>query len=659
MEMIPLFFTGPTALIAVVWTVAVTQPDVIADHWLPLLVLLAAQITMDWLPIVIYIEQDDVPDIPTSGSLSEIALWGAILLYGPTVLWLGVIAQIVIGLRTVWQQRQLGRNLFWLALSGITQGVGNQIFTSAVALVVYEAAGGAYPLSGLDVRDIAPAALAAVVALVLNVLLLYPLIRYINHFQAGATPGSMRRWWLLVGALSICVTPFGILAALLYTEASPGIFFFYMGGVVLVDFLAYRLSIANTRSRQRAREMTELEALGEAIIKAPPDGTLLPDILTAHVTRMFPNVQYEIRLFDRPGAVQTLGVAPFAVLSSPGRLPVDPSVWERLCQSGESFTLERDVILPGTHSVYGHAIVVRITAGGPDDGSPQCVGGIYLLRPKGSRLLDPLAAVQALASQIGSALYRVQAHREALTRQRMAQELDVAGRIQTTFMPDHLPDFAGWTLAGGLVSARETSGDFFDFIDLGTGRLGLVVADVSDKGTGAALYMALSRTLIRTFALYYPESPAQALCAANERLLSDARSDQFVTVFYGVIEADGTLTYANAGHNPAYVLESGGGTGPRTLQRTGIPLGLFPDRTWTEHTTRLAPGETLVMYSDGVTEAQNLSGEEFGSERLLEAVQAHSDSVRQGYQAVMNAIRLFAGDAPQFDDITLLLAAKQ
>ena len=244
---------------------------------------------------------------------------------------------------------------------------------------------------------------------------------------------------------------------------------------------------------------------------------------------------------------------------------------------------------------------------------------------------------------------------------KVEQELAVAWTIQQSFLPEEVPQVPGWQLAATLEPAKQTSGDFYDFIPLPDGRLGILVADVADKGTGAALYMALSRTLIRTYAIEHHTQPALALGAANRRILMDTQSDMFVTVFYGILDPlSGVLTYCNAGHNPPYLLSAQGDCAVQSLGRTGMPVGIMEDGTWGQEMTQLDPGDVLVLYSDGITEAQNAQQAFFGTERLLKVLQAGLTHPAQGVQdAVLAEVHSFVGDAPQFDDITLMVVVRR
>lgn len=237
---------------------------------------------------------------------------------------------------------------------------------------------------------------------------------------------------------------------------------------------------------------------------------------------------------------------------------------------------------------------------------------------------------------------------------RFEQELALAGRIQTSFLPV-VPDTPGWQLSVTLKPARETSGDFYDINLLPNGQLGIVVADVVDKGVGAALYMALSWTLLRTYAAEYPAQPELVCSAVNRRMLMDTHTNQFVTLFYGILDlTTGTMAYSNAGHNPPYLIRAQNDGDVQQLGGTGFPLGVFEEGSWGQACVEFASGDVLVLYTDGVTEAQNTERALLGEERLLACAQANiGRSAQEIQEAIIRDVDEFVGDAPQLDDITL------
>ena len=282
------------------------------------------------------------------------------------------------------------------------------------------------------------------------------------------------------------------------------------------------------------------------------------------------------------------------------------------------------------------------------------IGGVdYITKP--FQVEEVLARVETHL-----ALRRLQKRLQDANK-KFEQELALAGEIQTSFLPDELPDLPGWQLTAALEPARETSGDFYDIIHLPGGRLVLLVADVTDKGTASALFMALSCTLIRTYAVEYDTQPELVFDAVQRRILAETKASQFVTVFYGILDpATGTLIYGNAGHNPPYLTHQDGAE-VQELENTGLPLGLrlFKNASWEQKTVQLAPGDTLVIYSDGVTEAEDGEGEFFEEERLLELVQANAGRSAQDIEDVILAdVHEFAGDSPQSDDITLMVLVR-
>ena len=177
---------------------------------------------------------------------------------------------------------------------------------------------------------------------------------------------------------------------------------------------------------------------------------------------------------------------------------------------------------------------------------------------------------------------------------------------------------------------------------------------------GAALFMALSRTLIRTFAVEPGAQPAAVLTAANRRVLADTHAGLFVTVFYGVLDPDsGELTYANAGHNPAYLLDARDGDTIDELERTGVPVGILDSATWQQRSVDLAPGALLMLYTDGITEAQDAQGDFFDEDRLQEVLRASPGrSAADVQEAVIARVGAFVGAAPQSDDIALVVVVR-
>ena len=236
----------------------------------------------------------------------------------------------------------------------------------------------------------------------------------------------------------------------------------------------------------------------------------------------------------------------------------------------------------------------------------------------------------------------------------LQNELDVASKMQQSILPTHFPKGSDYEVFGNMEPARSVGGDFFDVMQLDNGHIGLAIADVSDKGVPAALFMMSTRTLLKGSAIG-SSNPSEVLGEVNDLLNEDNDTAMFVTTLYATYDpASGELSYANGGHNSPLIVHADGTSGLLPLTG-GIALGVVPDFEYEQNTVTLLPGDTLVLYTDGVTEAMNVDGEEFGTQRLQEVfVGPNSKNGQEASQAVFQAVSSFAGDTPQSDDITCL-----
>lgn len=246
----------------------------------------------------------------------------------------------------------------------------------------------------------------------------------------------------------------------------------------------------------------------------------------------------------------------------------------------------------------------------------------------------------------------------ALAHKKLSLELAEAGRIQHSLIPTESPLMENFQLSGVLLSAREMSGDFFDYYQLDEDRLGIVIADVADKGAGAALYMAMSRSLLRTYAVEAQLPSQQVLKEVNRRLLTDTPQGIFLTVFMGILNhKTGQFTYVNAGHNPPYLIKDYQNR-PRVtpLEKTGTLVGIFPESTWETNQVDFTPGDTLILYTDGITEAQNQAGQYYGQAQFLFSLKSNYGLDAEPYRnAILQNVISFSGDTPRLDDITLVI----
>jgi sigma-B regulation protein RsbU (phosphoserine phosphatase) len=304
-----------------------------------------------------------------------------------------------------------------------------------------------------------------------------------------------------------------------------------------------------------------------------------------------------------------------------------------------------------TEQFRGHAVVPLIVEG-------RSIGAM-VINMRQPRLLneDELRFLRLMANQAAIAIEKGRLLQERIKRERLEEELSIGQKIQLSLLPETPPEMPGWECAVFYQTARQIGGDFYDFFELTNkgNLLGLVIGDVSGKGVSAALFMALSRSIIRTKA-FTGRRPWDVLRRSNRLIYKDSRSNLFLTAFYATLNTDtGHMIYTNAGHNRPLWLN----VATEELQELateGIVLGIFERVVLGEGEIDVEPGDLLVFYTDGVTEAMNAGDELFGEERLCQVVAANTQaSAQQLVEAIVEAVKAFTGDREQSDDMTLFV----
>jgi sigma-B regulation protein RsbU (phosphoserine phosphatase) len=233
---------------------------------------------------------------------------------------------------------------------------------------------------------------------------------------------------------------------------------------------------------------------------------------------------------------------------------------------------------------------------------------------------DDLDILLLLASQAAIIIEKAMLHGQLMEKRRLEAQLEIARQVQLELLPARDPEMPGFDISAYNFSTEEVSGDYYDFVKIYDDQLGVVIADVSGKGVPAALLMAFLRASLRA-AMHIGYAPNISMAKANFLLWESIEDRQFVTAFYGVLDATNkTLAYANAGHNPPLLLDEDGRV--RFIERGGLPLGMFRDTRYYEYYLPIEAGQVLVLYTDGIVEATNAAGEEYGRDRLAEKVLA-------------------------------------
>ena len=287
----------------------------------------------------------------------------------------------------------------------------------------------------------------------------------------------------------------------------------------------------------------------------------------------------------------------------------------------------------------------------------QVLGVVYVDNRLQAGIFTPdhLELLTAIASSAAIAIENARLYQVAVEKGRLEQELQLARDVQASLLPRETPQLPGWEFVARWRPAREVAGDYYDFIPAGAERLGLVIADVTDKGMPAALFMALTRSIVRA-TMVGDSSPAEGIARANRLIHADSTRGMFVTLFYALLDPLARqITYVNAGHNPPLLCRAQ--TGQLTpLVRTGMALGVEPAASYEQRTLHLEPGDFILLYTDGVTDATDTHQRMFGMERLERVLLDHCvQPAAQVIAALERAVDDFAGATPPFDDIAMMV----
>jgi sigma-B regulation protein RsbU (phosphoserine phosphatase) len=309
-------------------------------------------------------------------------------------------------------------------------------------------------------------------------------------------------------------------------------------------------------------------------------------------------------------------------------------------------------------------LVVRSVIAVPMTFQERFFGVLVVANPIDNRLFteSDFTLMQSLAEQAALALNNLESLSLQIERKQLDLDLSIASGIQQMLLPAQSTVFAGLDLDARYAPAQRVGGDLFDIIPLAPTRLGVAVADVSGKGIAASLYMAVCRTNLRQIAPRHL-SPALVLASLNRAMAADIQGDLYVTMVYAVIDTDSnTVTFARGGHELPLFARRDRATGAyltHLVRSEGMPLGMVPDDLFAsaieDRMEPFDPGDTMVLYTDGVTEAPNAEEKEFSSARLADVVRAlHTRPAREINDGILESIRRFSGETVQRDDLTLL-----
>ena len=649
-DILGILYAGLLTPLVLVWLVLSTDVSVFAAAWFPFAIFLLVIYAFRRLDFNSYIEVQRGVFGSFTGSLEDMVRWPAALMFGPTALWLFLVWRTVSFVRALRIADQ--KRLYWSATRDYLMDAGGDTLAGLAALLVYARLGGTHPPAGMTLAALTPAIYATVVRFLVPIAASLPFMAYFERspvlgFDTESVRAIRKLTWMSA-SWPLLMAPFTVLAVGLYADKGLGAFLFFMAGVLLASGLAHKMSRAVEASSERTRELRSLESLGRALVDGPPDASRLPELLGEHVGGMFAMCTIDVRLF--PGK---------DILHEPHDTDLpDEVTWEWLQATGETLKSPAGRELPWgtTPRSYGTALVPIV-----DSETGATIGGISLRkRINPETVADVIPAAQSLAAQIASVIHGTEVYQQALRNTRAEEELAVAADMQASLMPSTAPHVPGWEFKAIIDSAREASGDFVDLVPLSGGRWGILIADVSGKGVAAALYMAMVRTLIRTYAFEHEADPGEVIAAANRRILMDTtttrssrpstacstrRWERCATATPGTIRRTSSAL-RTAVRSKSCAERASLSVCSRTRRGTTARSGCSQATgSWR---TRTVPRTPRTRYD-----------EPFGEGRLLEVAKNNVElTAIEMRTAIFDEIKGFVGEAEQEDDITLMVVAR-
>jgi serine phosphatase RsbU (regulator of sigma subunit) len=645
-----ILYSFPLVLFGLFWLAFRTNWNELMLHIPALILILIGTIIFSRLRFSMLHTLKNGHMVSSDGDFVGLILWASLLIYGPSILWiflLWIIAESILEFT-----RSINRDTRWDLGRSACLNSAALLIPSLISLEIYQNLNGKIPIAGLTSQSIFSALPAVLSYALLFFLAWLPFVLYVIWVQKSkfSQENVSGLFWFTVGTMELpfVALPLGVLASGIYVEHGLVVFGIYLLSLILIALLANQLSHSAAKNRRQMIQLMGLEKLGRDILAAPTDARDLPRLLRTHIPAMFPCRSAGVWLTPET----------YLLKFPDGKDNYTPGIWLWLLTQNEPEVFPQDADLPWENTPKRHFALLTTPILDPLTGEP--IGGLFIeLQPlpqtwDKKTLREHLPVLQNLSAQIASALEQAKNLQDSLQHQRVSQELRLAGEIQSSFLPDHVPELPGWDIAASLIPARQTSGDFYDFFMLEGGRLGIVIADVADKGLGAALYMALGRTLLLTYAQEFPTDPGAVLRATNRRLLMDARAQMFITLFYGLLDPEnGQLLYCNAGHFPGLLLNEHHKA--QRLDPTGIALGIDLDAVWTAVEKSVEVGDILFLYTDGLVEASNPGGDLYGSQKLIERLRHVANRPSQWIlRAIQDDVAAYEDGIPQSDDFTMI-----